>query len=58
MIAKKLRGRLSWYPLLIYVYFEDETGLAIGRQAAHQRRGAADCGEYREATRIVGKVLD
>jgi hypothetical protein len=27
MIAKKLRGRLSWCPLLIHVYFEDETGL-------------------------------
>jgi len=26
MIAKKLRGRLSWRPLLIYVYFEDEPG--------------------------------
>jgi hypothetical protein len=26
MIAKKLRGRHSWRPLLIYVYFEDEPG--------------------------------
>jgi hypothetical protein len=26
MIAKKLRGHLSWRPLLIYVYFEDEPG--------------------------------
>jgi hypothetical protein len=26
MIAKELRGRLSWRPLLIYVYFEEEPG--------------------------------
>jgi hypothetical protein len=26
MIAKKLRGRLSWRPSLDYVYFEDEPG--------------------------------
>jgi hypothetical protein len=26
MIAKKLRRRFSWRPLLIYVYFEDEPG--------------------------------
>jgi hypothetical protein len=34
MIAKKLRGRLSWRPLLIYVYFEDEPGRRFGGQAA------------------------
>jgi hypothetical protein len=31
MIAKKLRGRLSWRPLLIYVYFENEPGRANRR---------------------------
>jgi hypothetical protein len=31
---------------------EDEPGSRIGGQAAHQSRGAADCGEYREATGV------
>jgi hypothetical protein len=31
MIAKKLRGHLSWRPLLIYVYFEDEAGRRSAR---------------------------
>jgi hypothetical protein len=28
---------------LSYVYFKDESGTAIGRQASQQRRGAAHC---------------
>jgi hypothetical protein len=30
-----------------YFYFDDEPGQAIGGQAAQQRRGAADGGQYR-----------
>ena len=36
---------------LAYVYFEEEPGPALGRQATHQRRGAADRGEHGEAAR-------
>jgi len=42
---------------LAYVYFEEEPGLAIGRQAAHPRRGAADCGQYRQAAGAVAQAL-
>jgi hypothetical protein len=29
--------------------FRERTGAEIGGEIAHKRRGAADCGEYREA---------
>ena len=51
MIAKDLRGRLSWRPLLIYVYFEDEPG----------RRSAAKLLTRDEARRTaanIAKLLD
>ena len=46
MIAKKLRGRLSWRPLLIYVYYEDEPG----------RRSAAKLLSKDEARRIASNI--
>jgi hypothetical protein len=39
---------------LAYVYFENEPGRR-GSEAAHPRRSAADCGEYRQAAGAVGK---
>jgi hypothetical protein len=38
---------------LIYVYFEDGPGRRIGGQAAHQRLGAKDRGQYREAAGVI-----
>jgi hypothetical protein len=38
---------------LSYVYYESEPGRRFSRETAHQRRGAADCGQYREAARAV-----
>jgi hypothetical protein len=46
MIAKDLRGRLSWRPLLIYVYFEDEPG----------RRSAAKLLSKDEARQIAVNI--
>jgi hypothetical protein len=37
---------------LAYIYFEDEPGRRSS-EIAHQRRGAADCGQYREVARIA-----
>ena len=37
---------------LAYVYYEDEPG----RQVAHERRGAKDCSEYRQAAGVFAKV--
>src|SRR5262249_33443582 len=34
---------------LAYVYYENEPGRRSARQVAHQGRGAADRGEYRQA---------
>jgi hypothetical protein len=34
---------------LAFVYFGHQTRPAIGGQAAHERRIAKDCGEYRQA---------
>ena len=40
---------------LAYVYYESEPGR---RSAAQRRRGAADCGEHCEATRVVAMTMD
>jgi hypothetical protein len=45
-IVKKLRGRLSWRPLLIYVYFEEDPG----------RRSAAKLLTKDEARRIAANI--
>ena len=42
---------------LAYVYFEEEPGPAIGGQVAHERRGAADRGEYRQAAGATEKQV-
>jgi hypothetical protein len=42
---------------LAYVYFEDARP-AIGRQATHQRRGAKDCGEYRQIAGVIAGGTD
>ena len=51
LVNRRLAGFLPVSPL------EDEPGSRIGGQAAHQSRGAADCGEYREATGGVAEDL-
>jgi len=38
---------------LAYAISRMSLGPAISGQAAHQRRGAADCGEYREAAGAI-----
>jgi hypothetical protein len=49
-------GRIGWDEDFLFAVFvfqrQDEPGSRIGGQAAHQSRGAADCGEYREATGV------
>jgi hypothetical protein len=40
---------------LAHVYFEDEPGRPSGSQAAQQRRGAADCAEYRKIARAIAE---
>src|SRR5204863_7118793 len=39
-----------------YVYFEDEHRPTISGQDAHQRRGAAHCGEYRKAAGPIAQI--
>jgi len=41
---------------LAYFYFEDEHWSALGNQAAHQRRGAADGAERRQAAGTIAQV--
>jgi hypothetical protein len=38
---------------LAYVYFEEEPGRRSVAKLLTKRRGAADCGEYRQAARII-----
>ena len=42
--------------LLLFQHSEEKN--LIGGQAAHQRRGAKDCGEYRQAARAGSQVLN
>jgi len=42
---------------LAYVYFEEDPGRALCGQAARQRRGAADCGQYSEVAAVVARLL-
>jgi hypothetical protein len=41
---------------LSYVYFEDEPGQALSRQAADPRRDAADRGQYRQAAGALAEA--
>jgi hypothetical protein len=43
------------HQVALILYFEDAPGAAISGQATHQRRGAADRGEYRQAAGAVNK---
>jgi len=56
MIAKKLRGRLSWPPSFDLPLFRGRAEPVIGAQVAHERRGAADRGEYREAAGAIATL--
>jgi len=40
---------------LAYAYFEGRAGPAISGQAAHTRRSAADCGQYRQAAGAIAE---
>jgi hypothetical protein len=41
---------------LAYIYFEDQRGQRFGSQPAHERRGAKDRPQYREAARGAGQL--
>ena len=43
---------------LAYAYFEEEPRAAISGQAAHPRRGAADCGEHRQAAEAKACLVE
>ena len=40
------------------VYYENEAGTALSGEAAHARRGAADCGEFCEVARAIAEILN
>jgi hypothetical protein len=43
---------------LSYVYYEGEPGRRSAGKATHQSRGAADCGEYRQAAGAVAAQVN
>jgi hypothetical protein len=42
---------------LAYIYFEEEPERRVGGKIAHQRRGSADCGEYRDAAGTIAEAV-